>query len=63
MAREVNALLLDLSGVVYEGDQVIGGAREVIAEARARGLVLRFVTNTATRSGAAERLCLPVKRL
>ncbi|MAR91707.1 MAG: TIGR01458 family HAD-type hydrolase [Pseudomonadales bacterium] len=53
MAREVNALLLDLSGVVYEGDQVIGGAREVIAEARARGLVLRFVTNTATRSGAA----------
>lgn len=46
------ALLLDLSGVLYDGSRPIAGAREAVAQARARGLILRFVTNTATKSAA-----------
>lgn len=44
------ALLLDLSGVLYEGSQLISGASEVVEKARECGLLLRFVTNTATKS-------------
>ncbi len=44
------ALLLDLSGVIYDGDQLIDGALEALAEARDRGITVRFVTNTATKS-------------
>jgi HAD superfamily hydrolase (TIGR01458 family) len=46
------ALFLDLSGVLYDGDTAIAGAREAVERARARNLVLRFVTNTATKSRA-----------
>ncbi len=44
------ALLLDLAGVLYEGNTIIPGSREAVALARQRGLILRFVTNTATKS-------------
>jgi HAD superfamily hydrolase (TIGR01458 family) len=44
-----DALLLDLSGVLYDGTRIIPGAREAVATARDRGLILRFVTNTATK--------------
>lgn len=43
------ALLLDLNGVLYDDDGVVEGAVETVAEARRRGLAIRFVTNTATR--------------
>jgi len=43
----VDALLLDLSGVLYEGDTAVPGAVEAVATARAHGLPLRFVTNTS----------------
>lgn len=46
----IKALLLDLSGVLYEGDQVVEAAPETLRKARDRNLVLRFVTNTATKS-------------
>lgn len=46
------ALLLDLSGVLYEGSHIIEGAIETVARARERKLILRFVTNTATKSSA-----------
>ncbi len=46
----VRAVCFDLSGVLYEGESVIPGAVETVAGARERDLVLRFVTNTATRS-------------
>lgn len=42
----VEALLLDLSGVLYVGDDVLPGAREAIDEARRAGLALRLITNT-----------------
>jgi HAD superfamily hydrolase (TIGR01458 family) len=44
------ALLLDLNGVLFEDGVALSGAVEAVARARAEGLILRFVTNTATRS-------------
>lgn len=44
------ALFIDLSGVLYEGRQLIPGAIEAIQCARDHQLVLRFVTNTSRRS-------------
>ena len=44
------ALFLDLSGVLYEGDQRVPGATQTVNWAREKGFVLRFVTNTATKT-------------
>lgn len=52
MIYDAKALFLDLSGVVYEGADLIPGAVKVVRQARERGLILRFVTNTATKSHA-----------
>lgn len=49
MSLPYKALFLDLSGVLYDGKTVIPGAVEAVLEARRQGLVLRFVTNTATK--------------
>ncbi|WP_347330002.1 TIGR01458 family HAD-type hydrolase [Marinimicrobium locisalis] len=46
----LKALFIDLSGVLYDGQSVVPGATEAIALARKKGLTLRFVTNTATKS-------------
>jgi HAD superfamily hydrolase (TIGR01458 family) len=43
------ALLLDLNGVLYDDQGVVDGAVATVAEARRRGLAIRYVTNTATR--------------
>jgi HAD superfamily hydrolase (TIGR01458 family) len=48
----VEALLIDLDGVLYVEDEPIAGAREAVAALRAAGLPLRFVTNTTSRSRA-----------
>jgi HAD superfamily hydrolase (TIGR01450 family) len=45
----MRALLLDLNGVLFEDHSPIPGAVEAVAAARSGGLILRFVTNTATR--------------
>lgn len=45
----IRAVLLDLSGVVYDGDRPIPGAVAAIGRLRAEGLPIRFVSNT-TRS-------------
>jgi len=47
---DFQAILLDLSGVLYEGSKVIPGAVDMVNQARERQLILRFVTNTATKS-------------
>lgn len=52
MPLPYDALLLDLSGVLYDGTRLIAGAPEAVAEARRRGLILRFVTNTASKPAA-----------
>ncbi len=54
----VRAVLLDLEGVLYEGGAPIAGAREAVLALEARGLALRYVTNTTTtsRAGVARRI-------
>ena len=49
LPRMIRAVLLDLSGVVYDGDTPIAGAVAAIERLRAEGLPIRFVSNT-TRS-------------
>ncbi len=48
-----DALLIDLDGTVYRGKEVVPGAAEEIAKARAKGLGIRYVTNNASRSPQA----------
>lgn len=45
-------ILLDLDGTLYIGDQQIPGAVNAVAQLRARGFQLRFLTNTTTKSQA-----------
>ena len=49
----VDALLLDLSGVLYDGDRVISGAVDAVARAQGAGLELRFLTNTSRKTRAS----------
>lgn len=43
-------ILLDLDGTLYIGNQVIPGAIATLAQLRERGIALRFITNTTTKS-------------
>ncbi len=64
MLQSCRALLLDLSGVLYDGTRLIPGAVEAITQARQRGLVLRFVTNTASKPASvilAELLAMGIQ--
>lgn len=45
----VKGVLLDIAGVLCDGDKVIPGALEAIAELRVEGLPSRLVTNTTRR--------------
>ncbi|MDG6778110.1 TIGR01458 family HAD-type hydrolase [Thiomicrorhabdus sp. zzn3] len=47
---EIKVVLLDLSGVLYAGDNPIAGATKTLSWLRQQGYVVRFVTNTATES-------------
>jgi HAD superfamily hydrolase (TIGR01450 family) len=49
LAAEYDTALLDLDGVVYAGAVAIPHAVEVLAEARAGGMRLAYVTNNAAR--------------
>jgi HAD superfamily hydrolase (TIGR01458 family) len=42
----IRAVLLDLAGVVYQGEQPLPGAVDAVADLRNAGLRLRFLTNT-----------------
>jgi len=46
----IRGVLLDLAGVVYQGDQVLPGAIEAVARLHAAKVPLRFVTNTTTKT-------------
>lgn len=50
--------MIDLDGVVWRGAATVQGAPEAVAELRAAGVPLAFVTNSAARSAAevAEKL-------
>lgn len=49
----IRALLVDLEGTVYQGQRLIPGAVEALAEAEKRGTPHRFVTNTTSRPRSA----------
>jgi len=48
----IRGVLLDIAGVLYNGDVAIAGATEAVARLREAGLPIRFVSNT-TRSSKA----------
>jgi HAD superfamily hydrolase (TIGR01458 family) len=48
--EDVGALLVDLDGVLYVGDEPVGGSQEAVTRLRRAGLGLRFVTNTTSHS-------------
>ncbi len=48
--NQVDALLIDLDGTVYQFDQLLPGAGDTLAWLRGRGVPLRFVTNSTMRS-------------
>ncbi|ASR39528.1 HAD family hydrolase [Prauserella marina] len=45
-----DAVLLDLDGTVYRGNEPIAGAAEAIEHVRERGTAVRFVTNNASKA-------------
>ncbi len=55
---DVRALLVDLDGTVYQGEEAIPGAPEALSALRGQGSLIRFVTNTTSRCRAtlAEKL-------
>ena len=54
----IRGVLLDLAGVIYEGEKALPGALDAIDRLRHAGLSLRFVTNTTrmTKSMVLQRL-------
>ena len=43
----IDALFLDLSGVLYDGSSVIPGALEAVERVQDSALEVRFITNTS----------------
>ena len=54
----IRGILLDLAGVIYEGEKALPGALKAVDRLRHAGLSLRFVTNTTrmTKSMVLQRL-------
>jgi HAD superfamily hydrolase (TIGR01458 family) len=50
MSHLPQLILLDLDGTLYIGNQPIPGAIATLAQLRERGIALRFITNTTTKS-------------
>ncbi|MDX1696585.1 MAG: TIGR01458 family HAD-type hydrolase [Ketobacteraceae bacterium] len=46
----LKAILFDLSGVLYDGDQVIDGAVDAIERVQDTSLDIRFITNTSQKT-------------
>jgi len=51
--KRPRVLLLDLSGVLYDGSMVIPGAIDAVARVRAAGIPVRFITNTSQQTRSA----------
>jgi ribonucleotide monophosphatase NagD (HAD superfamily) len=54
----IRGVLLDLAGVIYEGEKALPGALDAVGRLREAGLSLRFVTNTTrmTKQMVLQRL-------
>ena len=53
MAARASALLIDLDGVIYEGDRAVPGAAATVEWIEQRGIPHLFLTNTTSRPRAA----------
>jgi HAD superfamily hydrolase (TIGR01458 family) len=53
MAKKNRAFLIDMDGVLYQGEQAIPGAREALEWLTSNGLPYLFVTNTTSRPRSA----------
>lgn len=49
-SRWYDVYIFDLDGTIYLGDELLPGARELIAALRTRGKAIRFVSNNPTRT-------------
>jgi len=49
LPARVQGLLLDLDGVLFQGDDAIPGSLQAVRRLQRAGLALRFITNTTTR--------------
>lgn len=54
----IRGVLLDLEGVIYQGQSLIPGAIDAVSSLARRGMRIRYITNTTTqpRNAIAERL-------
>ncbi|WEX90394.1 TIGR01458 family HAD-type hydrolase [Sinorhizobium garamanticum] len=54
----INGVLLDLAGVIYDGEVAVPGATEAVRRLRDAGLPIRFVSNTtrSTKPAVLDRL-------
>ena len=52
MGRELTGWALDLDGVIWRGTETVPGSPEAVAELRAAGVPIAFVTNSAMRTPA-----------
>ncbi len=50
---DARAVIFDLDGTLYNGDELIPGAVETVRALKESGVPLRFLTNTTSRSRAA----------
>lgn len=48
--RDLRALCIDMDGVLYRGDTVLPGARELVEFLRVRGIPYLFLTNNSSRT-------------
>jgi HAD superfamily hydrolase (TIGR01458 family) len=48
----VNAILFDIEGTLTERGQLVPGAAQVVADVRARGIAVRFLTNITAKTQA-----------
>lgn len=59
--KHVRGLLTDMDGVWFVGDSAVPGAAAALARVRARGIPVRFVTNTTTKT--ADQLAAKLQRM
>lgn len=58
---QIDGMLIDISGVLYVGDDVVPGAPEALKKLRETGLPVRFLTNTTRKT--CSRLVAQLERL
>jgi phosphoglycolate/pyridoxal phosphate phosphatase family enzyme len=46
----IEIVLFDCDGVIYHGDAPLPGVRDILCDLRSRGVMYRFITNSANRS-------------